>query len=252
MLQNGKTALVLGGGGMFGAYEAGVWATLRGRVHFDLVAGASIGAINGWAAAADCPGEAWVEQWLRPDVGSLLRWRLPRRPLGGCIERGTFERRIQELHARLKPVKPCVVALTDVLRRKPRAVVTPYVEWYHLAASCALPALFPLYRVDGRLSMDGGLLGSVPLWAAVEQGATTIVAVNLLPGGGPWWLRAPRKVLLKLSHPAAPPPAETRIVWIEPAGPLGSARDSMVWKRANAEKWIEMGRRDAERALQTF
>lgn len=237
---------------MFGAYEAGVWSVLRGKLDFDLLAGASIGAINAWAAASDCPGDAWIEQWLRPELASLLQWRWPRRPLGGCIQRDSFERNIQEVHARLQPVKPCVVALTDVLRRRPRAVLTPHIEWQHLAASCALPGLFPLYRIDGRLTMDGGLLGSVPLWAAVEQGATTIVAVNLLPSGGPWWLRTSRQALLKLAHPGPPAPAGTRIVWIETAEPLGSARDAMVWTRGNAAKWIELGRRDAERAIQTF
>ncbi|MBN9659028.1 MAG: patatin-like phospholipase family protein [Acidobacteria bacterium] len=237
---------------MFGAYEAGVWSVLRGRLEFDLVAGASIGAINAWAAAADCPGEAWIEQWLRPELASLLQWRWPRRPLAGCIERDAFERSIQEVHARLQPVKPCVVALTDVLRRRPHAVVTPAVEWQHLAASCALPGLFPLYRIDGRLTMDGGLLGSVPLWAAVEQGATAIVAVNLLPSGGPWWLRASRQAFLKMAHPGPPSPKGTRLLWIEPEAPLGSAREAMVWTRENAAKWIELGRRDAERSLQTF
>ncbi|MGC4051216.1 MAG: patatin-like phospholipase family protein [Paludibaculum sp.] len=251
-MRNDKSALVFGGGGMFGAYEAGVWSVLRGRIEFDLMAGASIGAINAWAAASDCPAEAWIDQWLHPDLGDLLRWRWPRRPLGGCIERDTFERSIQEVHARLKPVKPCAIAITDVLKRRPRAIVTPHVEWQHLAASCALPVLFPMYSVDGRLSMDGGLLGSVPLWAAVEQGATTIVAVNLLPSGGPWWLRTSRRMLLKLAHPGAPAPAGTRLLWIEPDKPLGTPRDAMSWTRENAERWIELGRRDAERAIQTF
>ncbi|QOY91491.1 hypothetical protein IRI77_16540 [Paludibaculum fermentans] len=237
---------------MFGAYEAGVWSVLQGRVEFDLFAGASIGAVNAWAAAADCRGEAWIEEWLRPEMGSLLQWRWPRRLLGGCIQRDSFERSIQDVHTRLQPVKPCAVAITDVLRRRPRAILTPGIDWHHLAASCALPGIFPLYRVDGRLSMDGGLLGSVPLWAAVEQGATTIVAVNLLPSGGPWWLRTARQALLKLSHPGAPAPAGIRVVWIEPAQPLGTARDALAWTRDNARRWIDLGRRDAERAIQTF
>ncbi|MGJ5820917.1 patatin-like phospholipase family protein [Paludibaculum fermentans] len=252
MEKNDKSALVFGGGGMFGAYQAGVWSVLQDKLEFDLLAGASIGAVNAWAAAANCPGGAWIDEWLRPEMSSLLQWRWPRHPLGGCIQRDAFERSIQDLHARLKPVKPCAVAITDVLRRRARAVLTPDVEWHHLAASCALPGIFPLYRVDGRLTMDGGLLGSVPLWAAVEQGATTIVAVNLLPSGGPWWLRSARQALLSFAHPGAPPPAAVKLLWIEPAQPLGTARDALVWTKSNAERWIDLGRRDAERALQTF
>lgn len=237
---------------MFGAYEAGVWSVLRGRVEFDLFAGASIGAITAWAAASDCPGDAWVDEWLNPQMASLLQWRFPRNPLNGCLDRSRFEGGVREVHARLTPVKPCAIAITDVLRRRAFSVETPGIGWRHLAASCALPALFPVYRIDGRLCMDGGLLGSVPLFAATERGAEVIFAVNLLPAGGPPWLQAARRALLSMAHRSEAPPASTRVVWIEPERMLGSARDSMYWTRENAARWIEQGRRDARRALETF
>lgn len=42
-----KTALVLGGGGTRGAYEAGVWKALRELdVNIDTVVGTSIGTLN--------------------------------------------------------------------------------------------------------------------------------------------------------------------------------------------------------------
>ena len=42
-----KTALVLGGGGSRGAYEAGVWQALTELgIEIDIVTGTSVGAIN--------------------------------------------------------------------------------------------------------------------------------------------------------------------------------------------------------------
>ena len=45
------TALVLSAGGMFGAWEVGVWTVLREHVHFDMIVGASAGAWIGWMIA---------------------------------------------------------------------------------------------------------------------------------------------------------------------------------------------------------
>ncbi len=46
-------ALILGGGGARGAYEAGVVAALSERETFDIVCGTSIGAVNGLFVAQD-------------------------------------------------------------------------------------------------------------------------------------------------------------------------------------------------------
>jgi hypothetical protein len=35
-----------------------------------------------------------------------------------------------------------------------------------------------------------------------------------------------------------------KVVDISPSERLGDARDSMYWTRENAERWIELGRRD--------
>src|SRR6185436_480327 len=51
-----RTALVLSGGGMFGAYQAGVWAALHHSIQLDMVVGASIGCLNGWLIAGGCSG----------------------------------------------------------------------------------------------------------------------------------------------------------------------------------------------------
>jgi predicted acylesterase/phospholipase RssA len=78
-------ALILGGGGARGAYEAGVVAALSERETFDIVCGTSIGAINGLFVAQDMP-DRLVEIWrtistrgittLKPELAVLvLLWQ---------------------------------------------------------------------------------------------------------------------------------------------------------------------------------
>ena len=58
------TALVLSAGGMYGAYQAGAWKALADVFHPDLVVGASIGALTGWAIAGGCHPDELVDRWL--------------------------------------------------------------------------------------------------------------------------------------------------------------------------------------------
>jgi len=78
-------ALILGGGGARGAYEAGVVAALSERETFDIVCGTSIGAINGMFVAQDMP-DRLIEIWrtistrgitkLKPELAVLvLLWQ---------------------------------------------------------------------------------------------------------------------------------------------------------------------------------
>lgn len=81
-------ALILGGGGARGAYEAGVVAALTERETFDIVCGTSIGAVNGMLVAQDEP-DRLIEIWstisqrgvtqLRPELSVLvLLWQAAR------------------------------------------------------------------------------------------------------------------------------------------------------------------------------
>jgi NTE family protein len=247
---NDLIALVLGGGGMFGAYQAGVWEALEDHVQPGLICGASIGALAGWALAGRCPAREWSRQWLELDPASLPGLRFPRRPLGGCLDTQAFEGLVRRIHTNFTPQIPCAVAITDLLRLEAKAVVTPNVEWVHLAASCAVFGLFPQYRIEGRLYTDGGILRSVPLWAATGLGARKLIGVNLFPGGGPWWLRAGRSVVQGLTPRKPPIPAEdVEVVMIEHDGPLGSPSEAISWRRESVARLIEMGRRDGQAAL---
>jgi predicted acylesterase/phospholipase RssA len=80
------TALVLSAGGMYGAYQAGAWKALADVFHPDLVVGASIGAITGWAIAGGCHPDELVDRWLHLEAASRYRWKFPRSPFHGVFD----------------------------------------------------------------------------------------------------------------------------------------------------------------------
>jgi NTE family protein len=136
-----KTALVLSGGGMFGAWQAGAWSVLAPNFKPDLIVGASVGALNGYAIAGGATPDELIAFWHQP---SLALRNLPAT--------------IQELMRRHPPRQEYAVVLTDLLRMKPKVFAGPGITWRHLAASCAIPGVLPQRRIHGRWYTDGGLL----------------------------------------------------------------------------------------------
>ena len=57
---------MLSAGGMFGAYQAGVWKALSPVFRPDVVIGCSVGSINGWAIAGGISGDELIRTWLDP------------------------------------------------------------------------------------------------------------------------------------------------------------------------------------------
>jgi predicted acylesterase/phospholipase RssA len=109
--------------------------------------------------------------------------------------------------------------------------------------------VLPAQQIDGVRYSDGGILDPLPLWAAIELGATEIVAVNLLKRR-PMPIRAAVRVLSAYARYSPPEIGAVRVTEINPSSRLGPVIDSVCWSRANADRWIEMGRRDAQRALE--
>src|SRR4051812_7011127 len=72
-LQTGRGGLVLMGGGAKGAYEVGVWRALweRGIRRFAVIAGTSVGALNG-LLIADLPPNDVEQVWQEVVDAGLL------------------------------------------------------------------------------------------------------------------------------------------------------------------------------------
>jgi predicted acylesterase/phospholipase RssA len=252
----GKTALVLSGGGMFGAYQAGVWKTLSGVIAPDMVVGASVGALNGWCIAARMSAAELEQRWLDPRSGDLMRYRIPRSPWGGFLNTAALEATAKNLTGSLPRLLDFGVALIELPRMRRSMVVNNEVTWRHLVATCSAPVGFPPVRIDGRWYTDGGLLEPTPVWAALMMGATRIIAVNAsrfipLPG-----VALGLRIIRRLARGAGSPTAEKQdgpeIVTITPEHPFGKMLEGADWREERIRSWIGIGERDGAAALEAI
>jgi predicted acylesterase/phospholipase RssA len=168
---------------MFGAYQAGVWSVLSEAFRPDIVVGASVGSLNGWAISSGATGEDLLSAWRDESRGVRHRLRIPRSWRDGFIDPAELESWIQQHYLAWTPRTRVGVALTKMWNFRPVLFTGSQITWRHLAASCAVPAFLPQYRLDGVWYADGGLLGALPLWGAIKMGATRIVTVNVLVDG---------------------------------------------------------------------
>jgi NTE family protein len=222
------TALVLSAGGMFAAWEIGVWKALQPHFTPDLIVGASAGALNGWCIAGGATPAELEREWLDPLTAQLMRHH-------------ALHKKARHLFETYHPRVPFGLTVVDLLKFRPRLFRGAEIEWAHLAATCSIPGVFPPVRIGGRRYVDGGLLGALPLWAAKEMGATRAVALNCLN------TRSFR--LLHRSFRWRIPRVSLDVVRIEPSVPLGSMLDTVVWSAAKVERWIALGERDGSSAL---
>ncbi len=222
------TALVLSAGGMFASWEVGVWQALAPHFTPDMVVGASAGALNAWAIAGGATPAELAQEWLDPETARAMR----REPL---------YRKARHMFETYRPRIPYGLTVVDLFRMRPKVIRDGEVEWKHLAATCSIPLVFPPMVIGGRRYVDGGFMGALPLWAAEEMGATRAIALNCLTS-----------ITFRLLHRSMRwriPRASLEVVRIEPSAPLGSVLDAGIWSREKIERWIALGRRDGEAAL---
>jgi predicted acylesterase/phospholipase RssA len=253
-------ALVLSGGAAFGAYQAGAWAALDAAGWSpDLVVGASIGAVNGFALSRGASVSELCELWtIRPGLlleGGGVRDRFP---VWG--QRRMFRRWLDDVVSEFsaRPRRwPLRITVTEMLTMNVRIFDDEEITAKHLMASCALPGVMPAVRIDGRLCIDGGFLHRVPLRAALKAGATQAVTVDLLAVHPAKRVRHIPRMINRLRGefrdggpiPTADELKGVDVIAVEHDKLLGDFWDSFEWSRAKAEKLIATGRADAERAL---
>lgn len=183
-------AFVLSGGAGLGAIQVGMLQSLAAAgLAPDLLVGTSVGSLNGTVVAeAGSPGEA-------AERLEALWLALRRRDVfpGGVLAQASSLIRTGHLH----PARGLRRVITDTLRARrfeqlalPLVVVaaetlTGHVAWLEegelvpaLLAASALPGVFPPVELGGRLHWDGGSVANVPLGAAVERGAGSLVVLD--------------------------------------------------------------------------
>jgi NTE family protein len=238
-------ALVLSAGGMYGAYEAGAWKALAEVFHPDLIVGASIGAVNGWAIAGGCEPDDLIHRWCSLEGAGHYRWKLPKTVFGGVLDSEPLQCAIRDIHQSFQPQIEYAMVLTDLLRLRPRVFHAREVTWQHLVATTAIVGIFDQMRISRRLYSDGGLLSAVPIWAAAELGATKALVIDVLPESPGAIAKIFVGAMRLLSPFRAMVPASMAIVKVGPTRLLGSPMDSLYWSRENVETWIRQGERDA-------
>lgn len=183
-------AFVLSGGAGLGAIQVGMARALAEvAIEPDLVVGTSVGSLNGaviaehprLSDAADRLQTIW--QGLRRRdvfVGNALAqgWSVLRsghlHPLHGLRQLITGSLQSREFAALARPM---VVVTADVLTGHVRRFDHgPLVE--PLLAAGAIPGVFPPVPIGGHHYADGGPIANVPLMAAVERGAASLVVLD--------------------------------------------------------------------------
>lgn len=245
----GKTALVLSAGGMFGAYQAGAYKTIADIAPPDLVVGASVGALNGWPIAGGCSPDELIERWRDPATGATLQlfpdcgWNR------GWFDPAPLRRQAEELCATYNPILPFGLVLTQLPLMQARLFKFPHVQAVHLHATCAIPFFLPPVRIGGTSYIDGGAFEKMPIWAALEMGATRIIAVDSLPGVSKWWMQLALSAT-RIVRRRRRLPADLDLTIITPSEMLGDANDAIFWQLRNIERWVALGMRDAAAALE--
>jgi NTE family protein len=185
-------AFVLGGGGIRGSVEIGmIQALFEAGIRPDVVAGTSIGAINGALVAAD-PTPAVVstllDAWTSPEAqavyGDSLGAQLLRliktkthlnspAPLRRILERAlgapaTFESLAVPLRVVAASIERAAEHVFD------SGPLIPAV-----LASASVPGLLPPTRIGDEHFIDGGVVNSIPIDQALAAGARTIFVLQV-------------------------------------------------------------------------
>lgn len=203
MVKRLRLGVALGGGGARGFAHLGVLIALeRGGIPIDAAAGTSLGAAMGatMSLGVDLPFLARVLAAL--DLNTLLQvssgtMREIQRAIGrGVIEyvRGPTWRdpdressstaRMRDLFSLLTGGRsfrdtaiPFAAVAAD-LETGERVVLRDGKLGHAIAASAAVPGVFPPVLHDGRYLIDGGILDKIPADVVVDLGADAVVAVD--------------------------------------------------------------------------
>lgn len=197
-------ALVLSGGGSKGSYQIGVWKALRKlNMHFDIITGTSVGALNGALMVQNDYHKA-IKIWKRINLKVLFGEdatestnTLDVYKMYGkeFIENGGMD--VTELEAIIKDTintKKFYKSHTNyglitynLTNKEPVEIQKKDIESnllsdYLMASASCFPA-FQEKNIKGEKYIDGGYHDNLPINLAIDMGATEIVAVDLSAPG---------------------------------------------------------------------
>ncbi|TMR01867.1 patatin-like phospholipase family protein, partial [Nonomuraea turkmeniaca] len=172
-----------------GAAQVGVgWALEQRGFVPDLIIGTSVGALNGAIAAAH-PGKAapWLDRvWTQARRREVFPFGYMSSRASICADRGL--RRLiarAELPSRIEQLEIPFAAVATDLATGDQALLDHGDLESALLASAAIPGLLPPVYREGRMLVDGGVIAYVPVRAALQAGAASVVVLSTGPANCP-------------------------------------------------------------------
>jgi NTE family protein len=205
-------AFALSGGANLGPMQAGtVMALMEAGIEPDLLVGTSVGALNA-AFLATHPGldgaRDLMDTWAALHRREAFRFNLFTALAGflGARDHLVSTRQFRRLIRSWLPVErieqtPIALAVTATDAVTGAGVVLTNGDIVDaLAASAAIPGLFPPVRVEGRWLVDGSLSASRPVLEAQALGATDVYVISTMTAPR---LRPPRGAVALAMHSVA-------------------------------------------------
>ena len=176
-----SVSLVLGSGGARGLAHIGVirWLEEEGY-RIEAIAGCSIGALIGGLHAAGklAAYEHWLVKQSRRGLLGLVDFTVPRT---GLIAGDKVAELLRDLIGAVAiealPIRFTAVATNIETGREVWLTRGPLLE--AIRASIAIPVLFPPYRLNGGLLVDGGILNPVPIAPTLGDDTDLTIAIHV-------------------------------------------------------------------------
>lgn len=231
--------LALSGGGAYGAAHVGVLQELAERgIRPGIVTGTSSGALVAAAYAADVSAEE-IERAAR-----AFRWnsiaRMSLTPRWGLLDAGALTDAVRLFFGEdplIEDLPRRFAAVATDLGTRRSVVIDSGPLSVALRATIAVPGLLPPVRRGRQVLMDGGMLDNVPVSAARQLGASSVIVVRL---HAKW----ENVRMMRVAASAAQLAADPTVALIQP-DMTGLAQ----WSMSDVPKLIAEGRRAAREAM---
>jgi NTE family protein len=174
-----RVGLALGGGMARGCAHVGVLREFeRNGIPIDLIAGTSVGSLIGGAYAAGLTPDQIEQIALNIRWSDLGRFSMSKLGFYNSERTEAFIRSKFPVTTFDKLRMPFGAVATDIQSGKP-VVFTEGELPLAIRASCALPVYYTPVLVNGRMMVDGGLVGHIPASVARTMGADLVIAVDV-------------------------------------------------------------------------
>lgn len=181
-INNNKRPLVglaLGGGMARGCAHVGVLRELeRHGIPIDMIAGTSVGSLIGGAYAAGLSPDQIEGMALTISWNDLGRVTISKLGFYNSERTEDYIRKHFPVTEFEKTRVPFGAVATDIQSGK-MVIFTEGSLPLAIRASCAMPIFYTPVTVNGRMMVDGGLVGHIPASVARLMGADLVVAVDV-------------------------------------------------------------------------